>query len=52
MFVEWLYKICSIHNGECKCHGEMTNAYEILVGSFKDTEYSWEDNMKPDGRQT
>jgi hypothetical protein len=35
-----------------KCNGEMTNAYEMLVGNFRAKEYPWEDNMKMDSRQT
>jgi hypothetical protein len=33
-------------------HGEMTNAYEILAGNFQGKEFTWEDNMKMDNRQT
>jgi hypothetical protein len=32
-------------------HGEMTTAYEILVGNFQDKEFTWEDDMKMGSRQ-
>jgi len=52
LIVGGLCQTCSVHKGNVERHGEMTNACQTLVGSCKDKEFTWEDNMKMGSRQT
>jgi len=52
LFVGCLCQTCSIHKGNVERHGEMTNACQILVGSFRGKDFTWEDNIKMGSRQT